>query len=230
MPVRPINSFKLSKENVMNKYLSNKLCQIIVKTIIGIISSATIATYAIAAPVRWDISVGGNGHWYDLVFESRNWEQARVAAESYTILGTQGYLATITSAEENKFLLDNFLSNQTGKGFWLGGYQLPGQTNTDEGWQWVTGEKWDYTNWWLGNVVPEPNDWPGMGVEDGQEDYMGFSHESLGQWNDTRIDEPFMSYGYFVEVNPAPIPASLWLFISGVFGLLGYMKPNRIKT
>jgi hypothetical protein len=91
----------------------------------------------------------------------------------------------------------------------------------------VTGETWDYENWWLGNVVPEPNDWPGMGVEDGQEDYMGFSHESFGQWNDTQINEPFMRSGYFVEVNAVPLPAAFWLFLSAIVAYTGFIRRNK---
>lgn len=201
-------------------------------TLIGIISVITITTGAMAStvPVRWSISDGGNGNWYDLVFESKSWDQARDAANSYTVTGVQGHLATITSAEENTFLVNTFLPGQSGKGFWLGGFQLPGQSKTDEGWQWVTGETWNYTNWWLGNVVPEPNDWPGMGVEDGQEDFMGFSHESFGQWNDTKINEPFMRSGYFVEVNAVPVPASIWLFMSAILGIAGYIKQRHYNT
>ncbi|MDR4506212.1 MAG: hypothetical protein MRK01_15680 [Candidatus Scalindua sp.] len=156
--------------------------------------------YSFAAPIQWS----NNGHWYDLIFESKNWNEARDAATSKTFNSLQGHLATITSDEENAFLVTNFLQGQAGKGFWLGGYQLPGQKNTGDGWQWVTDETWSYSNWWLGNVVPEPNDWPGMGVEDGEEDYMGFSHESFGQWNDTSINQPVMRNGYFIEYE-API-------------------------
>ena len=116
-------------------------------------------------------------------------------------MGVSGHLATVTSVEENSFLVKNFLNGESGKGFWLGGYQLPNQAETNEGWQWVTGEAWNYTNWWPDNVVPEPNDWPGMGVENNEENYMGFSHESFGHWNDTKDDETRVDGGYFVEVD-----------------------------
>jgi hypothetical protein len=197
------------------------------KTMVGILCAATITTNAMAAAVRWDVGDGGNGHWYELIFESMSWDQAKAASETYIIDGVSGHLATITSADENAFLVNTFLPGQSGRGFWLGGFQLPGQSRTDEGWQWVTGETWDYENWWLGNVVPEPNDWPGMGVEDSQEDYMGFSHESFGQWNDTQINEPYMRSGYFVEVNAVPLPAAFWLFLSAIVAFTGFIKRNK---
>jgi hypothetical protein len=178
---------------------------------------------AYAVPVQWGIGDGGNGNWYDLVFEARSWTDAKTSSESMIFNGNNGHLATVTSAGENSFLVNNFLSGHNRQGFWLGGYQLPGQTTTDQGWQWVTGEVWNYSNWWLGNVVAEPNDWPGMGIEDGQEDFMGFSHESFGQWNDTKNNEPWMSYGYFVEyetITSVPEPSIILLISTGLLGLL----------
>lgn len=179
---------------------------------------------AISAPVQWQVADGGNGHWYDLVLESRSWTDANDVASTYVINGSNCHLATVTSAEENAFLVNNFLNGRDGMGFWLGGYQLPNQPSTNVGWNWVTGENWEYTNWWLGNIVPEPNDWPGMGYEDNQENYMGFSHESFGQWNDTSNSESWMRSGYLVESNPVPIPGAIWLFAFGLLGLLGIKR------
>ena len=74
------------------------------------------------------------------------------------------------------------------------------------GLDWITGEAWDYTNWWTGH---EANDLPSMREEDGQEDYLGYSHESLGHWNEDSNNEFFTSYGYFFEyegIKPVPKP------------------------
>jgi len=85
------------------------------------------------------------------------WEDAQAAAEAQG-----GYLATLTSAEENDWLTLTFAGN-TIEGFrayldqcWLGGYQLPGSVEPDGGWAWVTGEEWAFTNWW----PTEPNNNP----------------------------------------------------------------------
>jgi len=81
-----------------------------------------------------------NGHRYALINKKMTWREAKAHAER---LG--GYLATITSQEEQDWICQTFTNAQ----FWLGG--------TDEAlegdWQWVTGERWDYTNWAPG----EPN-------------------------------------------------------------------------
>jgi hypothetical protein len=110
-----------------------------------------------AEPVQWRIEEGGNGHWYDLVYGERLcWAKAEAAAESRVHEGFNGHLATITSAEEDSFLVSNVLT-MPGWGlgpFWLGGYQLNDQQEEDVGWQWVTEEPWEYTDWW----PTEPND------------------------------------------------------------------------
>src|SRR5436190_21444639 len=51
-------------------------------------------------PVQWTTAAGGNGHYYQVVSVTNgiSWQQARNAAAS---MG--GYLATVTSAEENDF-------------------------------------------------------------------------------------------------------------------------------
>src|SRR5437762_1741577 len=47
-----------------------------------------------------------NGHWYqDFRTGGLTWQQARAAAAGLTYAGYPGHLVTITSAEENQFLL-----------------------------------------------------------------------------------------------------------------------------
>jgi hypothetical protein len=70
-----------------------------------------------------------------------------------------GHLVTITSQEEQDALYLFFGSSLQGK--WYGGFQPPDALSADEGWQWVTGETWDYTNW----DPLEPNDNAGPGSE-----------------------------------------------------------------
>ncbi len=52
-------------------------------------------------PVQWRVSEGGNGHFYMAVTAPAglSWDRAEVLAEM-----AGGYLATITSAQENAFV------------------------------------------------------------------------------------------------------------------------------
>lgn len=109
----------------------------------------------------WPVSDGGNGHWYAVVSQwgGTCWDEAKLHAE-----GLGGYLATITSQEEQVFI-DNALIASSWD--WLGGFQ---NTATGE-WNWVTNEEWMYTNWAGG----EPSG--------GNEHYLTF-HVGGTQWND----------------------------------------------
>ena len=73
-----------------------------------------------------------------------------------------GYLATITSLDENNDVDEIATSNE-----WLGATdrELEGT------WKWLTGENWTYSNW-------NPNEPNNSGNEDGLHFY------SNGKWND----------------------------------------------
>lgn len=110
-----------------------------------------------------------NGHYYDIVYKIVNWNDAKSYAEkqqffdSKTGITYKGHLATITSSEENSWIFQNMISPLNAKkdyGFWLGGHQEEGYENRpSEGWHWVTGEPWSWTNWCSWGA--EPNDMNG---------------------------------------------------------------------
>jgi hypothetical protein len=90
-------------------------------------------------------------HYYEFVDAGHfiTWADAREAAAE-----RGGYLATITSAEEQSCLTEIALQAPEVQGNrgcgWLGGNDID-----DEGvWEWITGEPWGYSNWSPG----EPND------------------------------------------------------------------------
>src|SRR5438105_301360 len=70
-----------------------------------------------------------NGHYYEHIDAGLSWTAARAAALASDFGGRQGYLATVTSADENAFLLS------LGPYGWLGGSDA---AVTDE-WRWVDG-------------------------------------------------------------------------------------------
>jgi hypothetical protein len=112
---------------------------------VGVALRATISCSA--QWTEWPVSAGGNGHLYLPVRSETfiSWSEAEQLARN-----AGGYLATITSADENAFvfgLVDSPEYLPPGNGPLLGGYQLPGSSEPAGGWAWVTGEPWDYANW-----------------------------------------------------------------------------------
>lgn len=185
---------------------------------------------ACAVPIRWETASSGNGHYYELVYTPTHmsWSDADAAAKASVYQGLLGHLATVTSPEENAFLVDNLLPYEYA-GYWLGGFQQLFQSAPGVGWGWVTGEAWSYTAW---NVpTGEPNDWPGSGVEDNQENYLCFTHEAHGTWNDAANEERYASFGYFVEYEGSgSVPDggfSLYLLGSALAGLVAIGRKFR---
>jgi hypothetical protein len=174
---------------------------------------------ASAAPAYW----AGNGHYYEAVSGldiGYSWYQADAAAQASSFMGVAGYLATVTSAEENAFITSTFPEAYYG-GHWLGGFQPDGSPEPDGGWQWVTGEAWSYTNWAAG----EPNN-SNFGPEYSHEDGLQFRSDPLltfGSWNDwlrSRQSLPDANFypGYVVEY-PTPEPATVAFMGLGLAGL-----------
>jgi hypothetical protein len=125
-----------------------------------------------------------NKHYYQLIKANRalTWFEAKNAAANQKLQGMSGYLATITSQAEHKFIADNFtlnVQNVMPSTTWLGGYQNQDAPEPSGGWRWVTGEPWAFTQW----APQEPNDaggehflqWAEAGWNDGRENHYGMN-------------------------------------------------------
>lgn len=96
-----------------------------------------------------------SGRAYTIVHDSLTWNQARTAAKTLEYGGVQGYLANVTSEEEDEFIV----ANLTGNG-WIGA----SDQGTENDWKWMDGPEAD-TSFWSGNGVGSGGH-PVLGLDD----------------------------------------------------------------
>ncbi len=176
-------------------------------TLVGV--GLVLPVVAAAQLVCWPVSEGGNDHYYQAVASSGiTWDSASSIAQD-----KGGYLAAITSAEENAFIFGLIQTNAavwelrpTGNswGPWIGGLQWPGSSEPAGGWSWATGEPFGYANWNGG----EPNNL--HGIEDrihfwGQQAVVG------DVWNDRPASDGVP--GFVIEYETHPNAACLSISI-----------------
>jgi len=182
-------------------------------------AAALLAGGASAAPVLWDVSAGGNGHYYEYVSTGVSWDGALAAADALNYLGLDGYLVTLTSAAESAFVRDNL----TTASYWAAGSDAG-----NEGlWTWMAGPELGMV-FWSGGPTANYAGWNGgepnnAGDEDGlQANWNGIA------WNDAQTRN---GLGYVVEYSqaasaPVPEPAAWALMILG-FGAAGSALRRR---
>lgn len=146
--------------------------------------------------------MGGNsvynpdtGHYYESVYVSSSitWTAAKTAAESRSLSGMQGYLATITSENEN-----TFVGSKVSADAWIGASDAASEGD----WRWVTGPEGEengglgrafyygrgdqsgyavngeYNNWASG----EPNDY--LNGNPGEDYAHMYGSRAAKEWND----------------------------------------------
>lgn len=154
-------------------------------------------TLEVSLVSRGEVFFTENGHLYKFISGSISANSARTAALAQTAYGSTGYLATITSAEENTFVATRL----QGDG-WMGASDAVSEGD----WKWLDGPEagisfWSgaaggspvggrYENWSSG----EPNDYlNGSPGEDCAQFYI-----STSMWNDLPCSGSNLS-GYVVE-------------------------------
>ena len=129
-----------------------------------------------------------NNHYYRLIKTSVSFDEAITLSEQTTFDGTPsgspGYLATITSAEENDFLFT--VMGGAGNNAWI----AASDSVVEGDWKWMTGPEAG-TSFYTGNVFETPfgpvngqfSGWaPGEPNQSGDEDYAEVYGD--GRWND----------------------------------------------
>jgi|GEM_PF-1914218 len=189
---------------------------------------------------------GANGHYYLPVDNGSaiTWQTANSDAQSKTLFGMTGYLATITSAQENSFIADH----TTAQNVWMGasdsrdtinaacGESLYSDQSAAEGhWNWVTGPE-ACTPFWQGestgsavngrfsswNTNEPSNTAPG-------ENYAATNYNGkLGFWNDFAYNNSNVQ-SYLVEFGGRPNEVSTALQAGGT-GKLSAATPPAAPT
>ena len=113
----------------------------------------------------------GNGHYYQLIYQPMTWAQALATAAGSHLSNRQGYLATITSEDEQAFLASNFGSAYV----WLGG----ADSEAEGIWKWINGPE-------MGNVFHRV----------GQSEQPGYSNWNDGEPNNLGDEDALHWWAY----------------------------------
>jgi hypothetical protein len=151
-------------------------------------NSASVPAGQAAVPARPGTVYNGNGHSYEVVNLTMSWADAKRYCEE-----RGGYLATITSAGEQAFI-ENLLAREGSKSvYWLGGYR-----SNDGRFQWLTGERFEYSNWMPGQPDNDRNMEDKLEMTRIAAPYT--SNSRPGHWNDAPTNNNSMrkdSYDYY---------------------------------
>ena len=206
---------------------------------VGVAEASVITT----GPIEWMASVGGNGHFYELVMPDQpltaddnfSWFEARDSAASTVLFGSTGHLVTVTSFEEDEFLRTSFENELQIRNYptSTGGFAWIGLTDevTEGAYQWVTGETSSYTHW----ASTEPNN---LGNEDyvlywrryegGNNDGWSWNDSSPGPYEaDARLGYIVEFDGPFTQAVPEPASLAVWSFLAFAGIGCGWWKKRR---
>lgn len=130
---------------------------------------------------QWTVEQGGNGHFYGVIARELYRDQVGRLVSSYSVEPCVAHLATVTSEEENAFILNHVVAGTDQPSvldaFWLDAGCVRST------WFWSTGESFSYMNWAPGE--------PSHGAETAMTMWGPSNveyHRRPGTWNDAPPD------------------------------------------
>jgi hypothetical protein len=149
-----------------------------IKSVVSILG--IVAPVQIALANSNIVAYPDNGHSYQRIDTEKTWQDARDFCDE-----RGGYLATITSEAENRFVYDQV--GRDGVSLWLGGTDRYSEGT----WEWITGETWDYEHW----ASDQPDD-----ARSGQ-DYLQFWASHPSEWDDSGLPNKNLIRSFICEWN-----------------------------
>ncbi len=156
----------------------------------------------------------GTQHFYKFIpAPAITWTDAKVQAEALSYFGLQGYLVTITSAQENVFAFNSIAQNG-----WIGASDDISQNGTfspngEGAWYWVTGPEkgtrfWQGTYWSGSAIGGNYVNWDNIQPDNcctGENFAQFWVSAGFGKWNDLHNSlSPSLISGYYVEFGGLP--------------------------
>ncbi|MBQ9522031.1 MAG: InlB B-repeat-containing protein [Oscillospiraceae bacterium] len=129
-----------------------------------------------------------NGHLYALYDYSSSWSFAESLCVNFG-----GHLVSITSAEEEAFIVDLIGVGSKGD-YWIGAANYtPGNEKDNGDWHWTSGETFSYSAWATGQ--------PDSYYDGGTREHWGGIRKSYGNlWND--FPNQYRACGFILELAP----------------------------
>ena len=181
----------------------------------GGLSGESAAALVRAAPVQWPVSSGGNDHFYEFVAaqESSGPTPQTRGSGSTNVQRTERLPGDIDLGRRRQ-LRRYELRLPLYIEAWAGGIQTPfNNPSPADGWGWITGESWSFTDW----AVGEPNDTGGP-------EYLLSIGGDLNQpqfqrkWNDDELGtNQQLKTGYLVEYPVPEPPLAAAILVIAIF-------------
>ena len=185
--------------------------------LLGLLTCCVLLPFHASAQIswkQWDVTSGGNGHWYAYIY-GYSWHDAYNQAQA-----VQAHLGTLASAAEENWVRSNIYSGE----MWIGFTDSEDFGASEGNWKWITHEPITYLNWSGGS--PTPSGSQPAGQDFGQMNFQG----GFG-WDDDNSTPgaPTNRASLLERDEVTPELSSMALLVLGVLPV-GVMLRRRKRT